>query len=265
VLGSAVGGALLLAALVVVELRQREPMIDLRLLGDRLFRVTNLVSLFGSASFLGLLFVAPLFLQEGRGVSAFTSGLTTFPEALGVVLSTQIVARLYPLVGPRRLIAGGLTWVAIMMALLCLMEQDTTLWLMRLLMFFTGAGMAYMFLSMQAAAFATISSAATGRASALFSAQRQLGAALGVALLSAILTAVGSTQRSLSGSSIPNLAAYHAAFLAAAVLALIGASIALGVSDRAAAPTMQRRARKGESADMPSQGVQAQPESSLGH
>ena len=53
------------------------------------------------------------------------------------------------------------------MALMCLMGQDTTLWLMRSLMFFTGAGMAFSFTSVQAASFSTISSAQTGQASAL--------------------------------------------------------------------------------------------------
>src|SRR6202022_1102253 len=67
VLCSALGGLLLLSAFVVVELRRSEPLLDLRLLGNRLFRTANLVSLFSSASFLGVLFVAPLFLQQGLG------------------------------------------------------------------------------------------------------------------------------------------------------------------------------------------------------
>jgi EmrB/QacA subfamily drug resistance transporter len=244
ILGSALVGLLVLAAFVVVELRTQEPMVDMRLLGDRLFRTTNLVSFFAGAGFLGVLFVGPLFLQEGRGVSALTSGLTTFPEAIGVVLSTQIVAQLYPRVGPRRLMAAGLTGVAIMMSLLCLMGSDTSLWLMRVLMFLIGAGMAYAFLPMQAAAFATITPSATGRASAIYNAQRQLGAAFGVAVLSAVLGIVGPTYRSATGVVQPNLTAYHAAFLTAAGLALIGACIALTVHDSDAAVTMQRRGKR---------------------
>jgi predicted MFS family arabinose efflux permease len=251
ILVSALGGLLLLAAFVIVELRRREPLLDLRLLGDRLFRTTNLVSLFSSAGFIGVLFVSPLFLQEGRGVSALTSGLTTFPEALGVVLSTQIVARLYPRIGPRRLMAGGLTSAAIMMVLLSLIGADTSLWLMRVLMFLVGASMAYAFLPVQTAAFATISSASTGRASALYNAQRQLGGALGVAVLSAVLSALGPTRPSATGAVLPNLAAYHAAFVAAAVLALVAVGIALVVSDRDAAATMQPRASSSGHEDTP--------------
>src|SRR5436305_10579128 len=209
IFGSALVGTLLLCAFVMIELRVPEPMIDLRLLHNRLFRTTNLVSLFAYAGFLGVLFIAPLFLQEARGVSALVSGLTTFPEAIGVVLSTQLVARLYPRIGPRRLMAGGLTGVSIMMALLTLMGQDTNLWVMRVLMFLIGAGMAYAFLPLRAAAFATISSASTGRASAFYSAQTQLGAAIGVAVLGSVLSDIGPTTLSATGAVEPNLMAYH--------------------------------------------------------
>src|SRR3989440_11752433 len=108
VLGSALGGLLLLAAFIVIELWRQEPLLDLRLLGNRLFRTANLVSLVSSAGFLGVLFIGPLSLQEGLGVTPLTSGLPTFPEALGVVTSTQIVARLYPRAGPRPRMAAGL-------------------------------------------------------------------------------------------------------------------------------------------------------------
>lgn len=250
ILASALLGVLLLAVFVVIEQRKQEPLLDLHLLNNRLFRTTNLVSLFSSAAFLGALFLAPLFLQEGRGVSAFTSGLTTFPEALGVVVSSQIVARLYPRVGPRRLVVAGLFGVAIVMALFSLIGFETSLWFMRLLMFLTGAGMAYGFVSLQAASFATISSAATGRASALFNAQRQLGAAFGVAVLGGVLSAVGPTYVDANGAVHSNLTAYHAAFLAASALALIAALIGLAISDREAAPSMQRQIKRKEQGDI---------------
>jgi MFS family permease len=234
-------GLLLLALFVVVELRVRAPMIDLRLFRDRLFRTTNLVTMFSSAGFLGLLFVAPLFLQEARGTSALVSGLTTFPEAIGVIAATQIVASLYPRVGPRRLVAVGLIGVAIIISLFCFMGLDTNLWLMRGLMFLTGAGMAFTFIPTPAAAFATISPADTGKASALYNAQRQLGAALGIAVVGTVLSIVGPVIVNAHTPAQPNLAAYHAAFLTSAALALIAAGIALFIHDRDAAATMRRK------------------------
>lgn len=253
ILSSGILGLVILAIFIFVELRSTHPMLDLRLFSNRVFRTSNLISLFSSAGFLGLLYSAPLFLQEARGVSALTSGLTTFPEAVGVLISTQIVARIYPYVGPRRLIIGGMTGVAIVMALMSLMGQDTTLWLMRALMFLTGAGMAFSFTSVQAASFATISSAKTGQGSALFNAQRQIGSSLGVAFISSIISAVGMTQLSTSGVVTPNLTAYHAAFITAAILALISACIGFTLRDSDAASTMKRRGAPVEQESVPDQ------------
>jgi hypothetical protein len=122
-------------------------------------------------------------------------------------------------------------------------------------MFLIGAGMAYSFLPVQAAAFATISPASTGRASAFYNAQRQLGAALGVAVLGEVISFVGPTHLGATGAMLPNLTAYHAAFLSAAVLALLGAGTALVVSDRDAAPTMQHQTSKSGEEDTADQTV----------
>jgi EmrB/QacA subfamily drug resistance transporter len=248
IIGTLVVGAIILTAFVIVELRISDPMVNLRLFNNGLFRNTNIVTFFSGAGFLGILFMVPLFLQEARGVDALTSGLTTFPEALGVVTSTQIVARLYPRTGPRRLSALGLTGVAIMMALLCLIGLDTNLWLLRGLMFLIGFGMAYSFLPMQAAAFATISHAATGQASTLYNAERQIGSAIGVAVVSTALNIFGPVTQSATGAIIPNVTAYHAAFISAAVLALIAAGFSLAIHDKDAASTMVIRSKQGKEA-----------------
>jgi EmrB/QacA subfamily drug resistance transporter len=240
ILASLAVGALALIALVVVELRLANPMIQPRLFGNHVFRTANLVSLFGQAGFIGLLFTVPQFLQQGLGYSAFETGLSTFPEALGVLVSSQIVGRLYARVGPRRLMGFGLLWVTAMIALFCTVGPNTSLWIVRLLMFGTGAGMAYVFLPVGVAAFATITSADTGRASVLFNAQNQLGGAAGVALVSGILAAVGVAQSQFAG--------YYATFVAAAALALIGALIAFTLRDKEAAASMQANAASGEAA-----------------
>jgi len=233
---TATGGAALIAVLVWVELRARQPMIDFRLLRHRLFGVANLASLFAAAGFLGLLFVAPIWLQTGRGLSALASGSSTAPEALGVLVSSQLVGRLYPHVGPRRLVSGGLFGVTIATCVLAL-PMSGNLWLFRVVMFFVGVGWAYVVISMNAGVFAQVSPRDTGRAAALYNAQRQLAAALGVAALSAII----GTQSAAAGLT-GNVTVFRTAFFAAAGFALLGAMIALAIRDSDAASTMHRAA-----------------------
>jgi EmrB/QacA subfamily drug resistance transporter len=255
-------GAILLAVLVFAELRKRQPLIDLRLLGNQLFRSSNGVMILASASFIGTLYVVSLFFQDGRGMSALGSGLSTFPEALGVMAGAQLTSRvLYPVLGPRRNIALGLLGVTASIAAMSLVGAHTSLWWMRLLMFCLGVAMGQVFVPAQAAAFATISPEATGRASTMFNVIRQLGSATGVAVFTTAIVAVGATSI-VAGRIAPDLAAYHVAFLVAAGLAVAGAVVALTIHDADAAATIVRRGgRKAE----PGGQVAAVPAPSVPH
>jgi MFS family permease len=238
ILGTGFLGLLLVAAMVYVELRVPEPMVALRLVRDRLFGSTLVVIFLSTMAFLGVLYVVSLFFQNGLGASPLTSGLSTFPEAIGIMLGAQSAGRLYPRFGPRRIIAGGAGGVAGIVALMSLVGAgSSSLWVMRVLMFFLGLSMAHVFVPSQAAAFATISAAATGRASTLFNALRQLGSAVGITVMTSVLALVGTTQV-VAGSTVPNLAGYHAAFLVAAGIALLAVGAAMRIHDRDAASTM---------------------------
>jgi len=98
------------------------------------------------------------------------------------------------------------------------------------------------FVPTQAAAFATISPAATGRASTMFNALRQLGGATGVALLTTVIAAAGETHR-VAGHQVANLAAYRITFLVAAAVCLAGLASALSIRDADAAATIPARRR----------------------
>jgi EmrB/QacA subfamily drug resistance transporter len=238
-------GAVLLVALTVFELRIRQPLIDVRLFGDRLFRSCTAVLLLGSAAFIGALFLVALFFQDGLGLSALQSGLNTFPEAIGIMAGAQVVTRiLYPSLGPRRVMLIGLTVLTCMLLLLTQIGVDTNLWWARIILFVAGYGMAHVFVPSQAAGFATITPAATGRASTLFNALRQLGSALGVAILTTVVATVGPVHIR-DGRPVSDLTAYHLAFLVAAGMAVLGWFCALTVSDADAAATIvpRRRAR----------------------
>ncbi len=245
VLATVTAGLVLLLVMVVVEMRTAEPLVALRLFGNRLFRSANGVMVPASIAFLGTLFVISLYYQDGRGLSALGSGLSTFPEAIGVMLGAQLATRvLYPLLGPRRHIAIGLTGTSVSIGLLALLTAQSSLWWARLLMFALGLAMAQVFVPTQAAAFATISPAATGRASTLFNALRQLGGAIGVALLTTVIVLAGATHR-VAGHEVANLAAYRITFLVAAAVCLAGVAWALTIRDADAAATIPaRRARR---------------------
>jgi EmrB/QacA subfamily drug resistance transporter len=237
-------GVIALIALIYVETHIDEPMLALRLFRERMFRNTNIVTALAFGSFAGLLFLLPLFLQELLGLTAIQSGLVTFPQAVGMILASQVVGRLYHSVGPRRLMVSGLFALSVVTVPLAFVQLDTSLWVLRGIMFVRGICMAFSFVPVQAASYANIEPVDTGRASAIFSAQRQVAASLGVALLATVL--IEATHHYNDGATSPaalangSLDAFHLAFLAAAVGVVMAAFSALLIRDRDAASTMRR-------------------------
>jgi EmrB/QacA subfamily drug resistance transporter len=249
-------GAALLAAMVLVELRAPEPIVALRLFSNRLLRSTTAAIVMVSIAFFGVLFAVTLYFQDGRGLSALGAGLSQFPSAVGVIVGSQLSSRvIYWRLGPRRHLTLGLCGVAVFIAMLALLGAHTSLWWARLILFGMGFSMAQVFVPAQAASFATISSADTGRASTLYNVSRQLGGAIGVALLTTTIVIVGPVH-DVAGHAIANFTAYRVCFLVAAAAALLGVAASLMIRDADAAHTMvdprlRRRAAAASAADAP--------------
>ncbi|MEX2238767.1 MAG: DHA2 family efflux MFS transporter permease subunit [Dehalococcoidia bacterium] len=254
-------GVLMIASFCITELRTREPMIDIRLFKNALFRAGNTVQFVAFASFAGALFLLPLLLQAERGLGALESGLVTFPQAIGVGMTIPIAGRVYGHIGPRRMLIVGMTMVSLTTLAFAFVEFDTSLWWIRGLMWLRGVAFAITMVPMQTATFATISLRDTGRASALFNTGRQVSASFGVALLATVLTDRLAFHGAALGpdGALPSasLDAFQEAFIVATVLGLIGIVAALMVSDKAAAPSMRRAQKdddtvlKGEPEPMP--------------
>jgi EmrB/QacA subfamily drug resistance transporter len=233
VLLSGVAGIVLLAAFIRRSLRLRDPILRIRLLSNRLFRATQIVFALSTGPFLGSLYLTPIFLQEILHQSPIASGLTTFVEAIGVGIGAQTLGRLYPRLGPRVLGAAGAAALAVYLGLFILITPGTNLWLVRGVMLLGGFANSAVFLSVQTAMFSTISQRDTGHASAIYNTMRQSSIALNVAVLTTI--AAGSTAASIS--------AFHAAYLAAALIAVVGTVCALTlIHTRDARATMRAAA-----------------------
>lgn len=163
------------------------------------------------------------------GQSPLGSGTTTFLEAVGVAVGSQTFGRLYPRFGPRVLAGVGGICLTTYLVLFLLVDAGTSLWLVRALMFFGGFGDCGILLSIQSSMFTHISSADTGHASAIYNTQRQSTFAISIALLTTIVSAAGATTT----------AAFHDAYLAAAILAALGTLLAWTLIDtRLASSTM---------------------------
>ncbi len=237
-------GLVLLATFTIVELRTAEPMIDVRILRNRLFAASNSVQIIAMSAFAGVLFLLPLLLQAEKGYTPFKSGLTTFPQALGVILMIQIASRLYHHIGPRRLLIAGLVLSGLNTLTFELVGLETSAWTIRGLMFMRGMTLGLVLSPLQTAAFGSMPAQEMGRASAVYNTARQAATAFGVAVIASVLTSRLTANGATLGDPATRdgaITAFHETFIVGSALMTIGVIAALFVSDKEAAPTMRRR------------------------
>jgi EmrB/QacA subfamily drug resistance transporter len=232
VVAGLVGGAVLLAAAVAVELRVPEPALRVRLFTDRLFRDTNIVAFLGFTAFMGAMFVGPLFLQQGLGLSAWESGSSTFAEAFGVLLTMQLVTPLYARIGPRRLVGFGLLGVALVLVAFSRLDAESSLWTFRGLMFLLGAAMGGVFMPTTVASFTGIGKADVSHAATLNTVVRQAAGAAAPAVATVVLAA--ATMVGTGAGAHPPVSAFQRAYLVLAVISALAAVFAFTMPDRAA-------------------------------
>ena len=224
-------GVTSLTALILIELRIPNPILTLRLFGDRLFRTINMSAALTYAGFFGMIFVLPLYLQSLRGYSAFESGLAQSPQAFGVFLVSNLLGRrLYRLVGPRRLMVVGTAATAAITCLFATVDLTTPLTTIAALAFARGLAVGMVFVSIQTAAYATTSMADTGRATSLFNTQRQVSYAVGVALAATVIAAMLPDGID-AASTADQLSAYQAGFLAVGLVMAPAAIVSWFIHD----------------------------------
>lgn len=243
---------LLIAALVWRELSTAAPMLNIRLLGNRMFGTGNALLMCSTVAMFSIMFLMPLYLQNLRGVSPMTAGLMLTPQALTMLLVTQVISRLYVRVGPRRLLLTGFALQTTAVASMQVLGLDTPLALIIGLLTLQGTSMGLLMTPLQTAAFAQVSSASMGHASSMFNVSRQVATALGTAIVATVLVVLTSSE--LSGVDPAateevlraRMAAYNGAFAPAVLAALLGFTLSWFVRDADAAATLNQ-SRKHES------------------
>ncbi len=187
------------------------------------------VLLVGAASF-GMWFFLSLYLQQVLGYSPIRAGLAFLPMTLCIIVGSTLASRAVTRVGPKPLLVAGMIAQAIGLLLFTDLAPSGTYLgdvLAPSLLVAIGIGLA--FVPVTIAAVAGVASHEAGLASGLVNTSRLFGGALGLAVLAALATARTSSDlhHGTHSMQVALTNGFGLAFLVAAIIAAVGAAVAL--------------------------------------
>ena len=178
----------LIAILVVNELRFPEPILDLRILAIPAFTLSVGLIVAMSFSLYGTGLLNPIFLQELMGYTAWKAGLVLAPRGLGTMFSMLLIGQLSRLRFDTRPMVGlGFVLMATALWTMSGWNLDVSMWTVVWPSIVMGLGMGMIFPTLSAATLSVVSRERMGFAASLYNMMRNTGAAIGISYMTTTL------------------------------------------------------------------------------
>jgi EmrB/QacA subfamily drug resistance transporter len=182
------GSVNLLALFVVIELSSDHPLLDVRVFACWPFVNSLLLISVMSIGLFAVLFYVPLFLQESQQLTAMTTGLTVFPQALVMAVMMPTAGRIYDRFGPRWPALIGLTLGGIGTLLLTGINADMTRPELIIWMMIRAAGFGLGMMPIMTGGISALPANVVNAGSAFNTLAQRVTSALGLAALTALTT-----------------------------------------------------------------------------
>ena len=183
-----------LLALPTVERQVAEPILDLYLLENRVFRSALLSMTLAMLALFAIGFMLPFYFEELRGFSVAKSGLFLTALPLSIALVAPVSGSLADRFGSRWLASGGLTVACLGLIAVARLNAQSSDWRIIWPLVLTGVGQG-LFMTPNARALMNAAPASEqGESSGLLATGRVLGQSLSVALAGAIFAGLGGAE-----------------------------------------------------------------------
>ena len=226
-IGTGLGGVLILLAWGWYELRDRNPLVDLRVAARRPVLLTNIASMLLSFGMFSFNILIPQYLElpsesgVGLGYSLFIASLGMLPFGLMMLILAPVAGRLIVLVGPKAMLVSGGIIVAIAYSVILI--DFSTIWPALIASTIAGVGVSVSFAATPTLILRSVPPTESAAANGLNSLMRSIGTTVAAALIGTLLATM---TLSYGGTELPTEAAFRTSYAIGLVVVLLSATVA---------------------------------------
>ena len=185
-----------LAAFIIRELRDKHPVVDLRVFQIRTYATgVFMMTVLGYVLY-GSTVLLPIFLQVGLGYPSLQAGLAMLPRGLGSFIAMPFVGMLMSKIEARKLLFVGFCVAAYAMWDLGRINLNAGYWDIFWPQFIQGTSLGFLFVPLTTITHCPISRERMGNASSIFNLMRNIGGSVGIAMVTTMVAR--DTQRNIN-------------------------------------------------------------------
>jgi EmrB/QacA subfamily drug resistance transporter len=213
-------GAVTLTWFVRRQLRLAEPLLELRVLRNRMFTLGTVLGMLVFMAMIGGMLMIPLYMQNMSDFSAMESGLVLLPGAVIMGVMSPVTGRVFDRFGARALAIIGFALLASMSLLLARLTPDTSFAYIAIVNAVRMLGTAMVIMPVTTAALNQLPPRMIPHGSAVNNTLRQIAASVGTAVLVTVMT-VAALDPAEHGAAGP-IHGVNVAFEVSAAIAALG-------------------------------------------
>jgi MFS transporter, DHA2 family, multidrug resistance protein len=198
---------------IIWEWRHPDPVVEIRLLGDRNFALANIFYFLFGFTLYGSTVLIPQMLQRLYGYTATDAGLVLGPGAFVIVMLAPVVVRILPKVGVKGLLGFGYFVFALAMWFFASFTLATDYQHEALARCLQGLGIATLFVPVSQLAYSNLPKNKNNKASSLTNLFRNQGGSFGIAFVTTLLARRAQYHQSVLVAHTTPLDARYRQFL----------------------------------------------------
>ncbi|MEV4422837.1 DHA2 family efflux MFS transporter permease subunit [Patulibacter sp. NPDC049589] len=187
VVGPLVAGLVLVGLFIARAMRIPNPLLNVRLYGNRAFAAASMTTFALGAALFGAMVIIPLYFQTVRGEDAISTGLLVGPQGIGAMVAMGLSGRLSDRFGAGRVTVVGVSITAIATVPFMLLTANTPYAATSAAMVFRGLGVGLSMMPAMTAAFSVLKPSEINHASPQLNTLQRVGGSIGVAVLTVVL------------------------------------------------------------------------------
>jgi len=188
VLATIAAGLAVLAFFVIYEARSDHPSIDVTYFKNKVFSAAIAAIALVFFALMGVTFFSVFYTQSVRGYTPLQTGLLMLPLAASQMIFAPRARLVVDRFGYKATTTAGMIVITAMLAAFATLKADTPIWMLEVIFFLMGAGMAHIMTPTSVVIMQALPREKAGSASALSNTFRQVGGALGIAVLGSVLS-----------------------------------------------------------------------------